>query len=118
MDIETWVVVGASRGIGLEFVKQLLEAGHHVIAAVRRVAAASKLFDLIESQKSGDRCFVKQCDISKDESITQFCHKIEEALSRGMKLGNVILNAGMLKYPSRATETYVLDTEDSARYLC
>lgn len=68
---ETWIIVGASRGIGLEFVKQLLGAGHRVVAAVRNVAAASRLFELIASmQVAADRCLVEQCDISSDESIT------------------------------------------------
>lgn len=64
------MIVGASRGIGLEFVKQLLEAGHQVVAAVRNTSAAPKLFDLIASQKAQDKCIVEQCDISSDESIT------------------------------------------------
>ncbi|KIK57865.1 hypothetical protein GYMLUDRAFT_262741 [Collybiopsis luxurians FD-317 M1] len=45
------VVVGASRGIGAEFVKQLNEAGYHVVATVRRptvVLGASKVIDSIE----------------------------------------------------------------------
>jgi NAD(P)-dependent dehydrogenase (short-subunit alcohol dehydrogenase family) len=66
----TWVIVGASRGIGLEFVKQLLEAGEQVVAAVRDVSAAPKLLDLIASQNFQDKCVVEQCDISNDESIT------------------------------------------------
>ncbi len=70
MDAATWVIVGASRGIGLEFVKQLLEAGYRLVAAVRNVSTAPKLFDLIASQKAEDRCIVEQCDISSDESIT------------------------------------------------
>lgn len=67
---KAWVIVGASRGIGLEFVKQLLEAGQHVVAAVRNVSAAPKLFDLIASLGAQDRCTVEQCDVSSDESIT------------------------------------------------
>ncbi|KAI0444187.1 NAD(P)-binding protein [Xylaria telfairii] len=104
MDTKTWVVVGASRGIGLEFVKQLLEAGHQVVAAVRNVSAAPKLFQLISSSRAEDQCTVEQCDISSNESITNFIDKIQDAVSNGMKLGNVVLNAGVLKYPNRATE--------------
>lgn len=71
MSAETWIIVGASRGIGLEFVKQLLAAGHHVVAAVRNVSAAPNLFELIAStQGAADRCLVEQCDVSSDESIT------------------------------------------------
>jgi NAD(P)-dependent dehydrogenase (short-subunit alcohol dehydrogenase family) len=70
MDVKTWVIVGASRGIGLEFVKQLLESGQQVIAAVRNMSAAPKLFDLVASQGAENRCFVEQCDISNDESIS------------------------------------------------
>lgn len=69
MSAETWVIVGASRGIGLELVKQLLEAGHRVVAAVRNVSAAPKLFDLIAAQNAAGKCIVEQCDVSSEESI-------------------------------------------------
>ncbi|KAI0198038.1 NAD(P)-binding protein [Astrocystis sublimbata] len=104
MDAKTWVIVGASRGIGLEFVSQLLQAGHQVIAAVRNVSAAPKLFHLITSRSAEDKCIVEECDISNDKSITDFIHKVQLHVNDGMKLGNVILNAGVLKYPNRATE--------------
>lgn len=32
----TWLIVGASRGIGCEFVRQLLDCGDHVVATIRR----------------------------------------------------------------------------------
>ncbi|KAK8869232.1 short-chain dehydrogenase [Apiospora arundinis] len=109
MDIETWVVIGASRGIGLELVNQLLEAGQQVIAAVRDVSNAPRLLQLVTSQKAEARCSVEGCDISSDESITNFVHRIDQRMRNGMKLGNVILNAGVLKYPNRATEVSFLD---------
>ncbi|KAI0520886.1 NAD(P)-binding protein [Xylaria bambusicola] len=109
MNTKTWVIVGASQGIGLELVKQLLEAGHHVVAAVRNVAAAPKLFHLIASQKAQYRCTVVQCDISSDESITAFVSDIRNYINDSIKLGNVILNAGVLKYPNRATEVSFSD---------
>ncbi|KAK6837846.1 hypothetical protein PG987_006127 [Apiospora arundinis] len=38
-----------------------------------------------------------------------FVHRIDQRMRNGMKLGNVILNAGVLKYPNRATEVSFLD---------
>ncbi|KAK8097380.1 hypothetical protein PG984_016519 [Apiospora sp. TS-2023a] len=104
-----WIIVGASRGIGLEFVEQLLEAGHYVVAAVRNLSTAPKLFDLIASQSADSRCVVEQCDISSDESITNFIHNMQGRVENGMQLGNVVLNAGVLKYPNRATEISFAD---------
>jgi NAD(P)-dependent dehydrogenase (short-subunit alcohol dehydrogenase family) len=70
MSGESWIIVGASRGIGLEFVRQLLDAGEHVVAAVRNVSNAPKLHELIAAQKAEDRCIVEQCDVSNNDSIT------------------------------------------------
>lgn len=66
---ETWVVVGASRGIGLEFVKQLLDLGHSVIAGVRNPSGAEELSKLISSQPKPERCLVEQCDVTSEDSI-------------------------------------------------
>lgn len=84
MDGKPWVIIGASRGIGLEFVKQLLESGQSVIAAVRNVSAAPKLFELIASQGAQDRCIVEQCDVSSNESITVSLpqQRVNERLTR------------------------------------
>ncbi|KAJ5148633.1 hypothetical protein N7448_000211 [Penicillium atrosanguineum] len=101
---ETWVVVGASRGIGLEFVKQLLDLGHFVIAGVRRPSGAEKLSQLIAQQPGSERCLVEQCDVTSEDSINNFVNKVSEATQRGLIVNNVVLNAGVLKYPNRATE--------------
>lgn len=37
---KTWLILGASRGIGLEFVRQLLARGDRIIATVRETFAA------------------------------------------------------------------------------
>lgn len=65
----TWVVVGASRGIGLEFVKQLLEAGHHVIGTVRDPSGAGELSRVIKAQDDPKNCTMEQCDVTSSESI-------------------------------------------------
>ena len=68
---KTWVIVGASRGIGLEFVRQLLQRGDQVIATIRDPSAASRLWSLAAG--AGGRpgaCQLYQCDVTSEESIT------------------------------------------------
>ena len=65
----TWLIVGASRGIGLEFVKQLLARGDHVIATVRDVARASQLWSLAGTSSHG-ACRLLECDVRLDASIS------------------------------------------------
>lgn len=63
-----WVVVGASRGIGLEWVRQLLARGDHVLATVRDVAKASQLWTLAGCAAVG-RCQLFECDVASEASI-------------------------------------------------
>ena len=66
--MSTWVIVGASRGIGLEFVKQLLARGDQVIATVRDPAKASALWSLAGSGDQG-ACHLLECDVASETSI-------------------------------------------------
>ena len=59
---KTWVIIGASRGIGHEFVDQLLAKGDNVVATVRRDASS-----FWPEQK--ERCQVLNCDVSVEKSI-------------------------------------------------
>lgn len=67
----TWLIVGASRGIGLEFVRQLLERGDQVIAAVRDPYRASALWQLAASRSNlrPGACLIQQCDVTDEASI-------------------------------------------------
>jgi len=66
---DTWVIVGASRGIGLEFVRQILQNGHHVIAGVRNVSKADRILELKSHCSTPERCIIEECDITNEESI-------------------------------------------------
>jgi NAD(P)-dependent dehydrogenase (short-subunit alcohol dehydrogenase family) len=62
---KTWLIVGASRGIGLEFVRQIAANGHRVIATVRN---PNPDIDAL-SQSAPGQVKVLTCDVSREESI-------------------------------------------------
>ena len=65
-----WVIVGASRGIGLEFVKQLVARGDSVTATVRGdISKASNLWTFAGSSDQGT-CRLLECDVKSDRSIS------------------------------------------------
>ena len=112
--MSTWCIVGASRGIGFEFVRQLLDRGDQVIAAVRDPYKASVLWQLAASQIKPGACQLCQCDVTSEASInvrhsslvvigleltTQTF--VAQVLSlQTPKIDYLILNAGVLKYPN------------------
>lgn len=69
MSASTWVIIGASRGIGLEFVRQLLARGEQVIATVRNPTQAAELWALLNTAPPG-ACRLLLCDVASDELIT------------------------------------------------
>lgn len=68
-DSTTWLILGASRGIGLEFVRQLLSRDERIIATVREPWAghASGLWGQAGSDHG--RCQMYTCDILSEVSI-------------------------------------------------
>jgi short chain dehydrogenase len=66
---KTYLVVGASRGIGLEFVRQLLARGDQVIAAVRDPYKANELWQLSASSPRPGACVIHECDVTREDSI-------------------------------------------------
>ncbi|KAK8200516.1 hypothetical protein HDK77DRAFT_230026 [Phyllosticta capitalensis] len=101
-DMTTWVIIGASRGIGLEFVRQLLARGEKIIATVREPWAehASALWG--HSGNDHGRCQMFVCDILSEASIVNFVHQLVQIPN--LKIDYVVINAGVLRYPNRATE--------------
>jgi hypothetical protein len=74
---KTYLIVGASRGIGLEFVRQLLARGDQVIAAVRDPYKANQLWQLSASSPRPGACVIHQCDVTREDSIdvsTYYCY--------------------------------------------
>ncbi|CCT69328.1 related to protoporphyrinogen oxidase [Fusarium fujikuroi IMI 58289] len=99
----TWVVVGASRGIGLEYVKQLLQAGNRVIATARN-PDASGLSAVVKARGNPEDCIIEKCDVASSESIDNFAARMSALVNKGVRFDNIVMNAGVLRYPNRATE--------------
>ena len=64
------VVTGANRGIGAEWVKQLIEKGWTVYAGYR------KNLDKLE-HFSGSKLFIHQLDVQSNQSVIDFCNQVE-----------------------------------------
>jgi short chain dehydrogenase len=67
-DMPTWLVIGASRGIGFEFVRQLTARGDQVIATVRNPMNAAELWALIGTAPLG-ACRLLLCDVASEQLI-------------------------------------------------
>lgn len=108
----TWLVVGASRGIGHEFVRQLLNRGDRVLATTRQRNASLDAAFWTEQKIKAGLCMPLECDVLSERSIDA-C--VADAASKcNGRLDYVVLNAGILKYPNRATE---LSYDDFALHL-
>ncbi|KAI9820586.1 MAG: hypothetical protein M1827_004955 [Pycnora praestabilis] len=113
--MHTWLIIGASRGIGLEFVKQLLARGDSVLATARDPTKASPLSGLKTAAGAGGSLALLRilpCDVLSEQSITAFANEVKELHLE--KIDYVIINAGVLKYPNRATE---ISSNDFAYHL-
>ena len=104
------IIVGATRGIGLEFARQLLLASptNVVIATARSLSGASQLWPLTGAT-NGQNLKILECDVSDEESIKGFAEQVRKLARVGGVLEGgvvecVVLNAGVLEYPGRIGE--------------
>ncbi|KAL8508272.1 hypothetical protein ACS0TY_018745 [Phlomoides rotata] len=91
------MVQGASRGIGLEFVKQLLEKSNknHVVATCRNPSEATGLLEL--KNKFAERLDIQRLDLTADSTIEKTAKSVKH------KYGylNLLINAsGILSIPN------------------
>ena len=87
------MITGASRGIGLEMVKQLLERGGSVVAACRRPSSAPDV---------GERLMIVEMDVTSEASVSRAA---EEVASRHQRLDLVINAVGILHDSNMMPET-------------
>jgi NAD(P)-dependent dehydrogenase (short-subunit alcohol dehydrogenase family) len=87
--MQTFVVTGASTGIGLAVVKRLLNAGAEVFGSVRRQVDADRL-----CRDLGYRFHPLIFDVVDEQGVRDAAAEVERAL-QGRKLSGLVNNAGM-----------------------
>ena len=87
------VITGANRGIGLEFVRQTLRRTDGNVIACCRDPDNARDLHMLKDNIYGDRVRISKVDISKQESIADFCEDISKEYERVDYLINV---AGIL----------------------
>jgi len=80
----TWVITGANRGIGLEFAKQLLAAGHTIIAGVRHPE---------KMDFRHERMTVHQLDVASTSSVETFAQNVKSSTA---SIDVLVNNAGRM----------------------
>ena len=79
------LIIGANRGLGLEFAKQYSELGHHIFATTRVKSKSDQLVAIANTT-------VLELDLNKDKSIDSF---IDEMSS--IKIDILIHNSGIFR---------------------
>ena len=82
----TVMIVGATRGIGLELVRQYAVQGDNVIACARDTSAASLLEELASSHSN---VTIEQLDVAQSESVNSAAERIGD-----VAIDTVIVVAG------------------------
>ena len=104
------LVTGANRGLGLEFVRQLLARGDRVIATCRQPGRANDL--TIQAAAHPGHLHVLPLDIGKDASIAELAREAQ-MLFDGLDV--LISNAGVLVSGERFGSLTAEDMESSFR---
>lgn len=110
------LVVGATGGIGLEFVRQLLQDSRitHLFATYRSARTATALFELAQQQPGRLHCI--QMDLSEEAQIEQGMAKIHQTVNH---LHIVVNCVGLLHSDQQQPEKALrqLDADNLLRYF-
>ena len=112
MSMRIALVTGANRGLGLEFVRQLLARGDRVLAACRRPGKASEL-NVLAGGHPG-RLHVLPLDVANETSRNAFEHELALVLDDA-RIDLLVNNAGVLHPGERWGQVHAAVLEDSLR---
>ncbi|MGY1518894.1 SDR family oxidoreductase [Luteimonas sp. A482] len=113
MSVRHILVTGANRGLGLEFVRQLLTGGDHVIAACRQPGKATAL-NTLAGEHPG-RLHVLPLDVASPKSQAELARELPLVLGDDGRLDLLLNNAGVLHSGERFGHLSLPNFEDSFR---
>lgn len=90
----TALVTGANRGLGLEFTRQLLADGSHVIASCRQPGKAAAL-NALAAEHPG-RLHVLPLEMTEPRSREELARELPLVLGEDARIDLLLLNAGVL----------------------
>lgn len=109
----TALVTGANRGLGLEFTRQLLAAGSHVVATCRVPGKATALNTLVGEHPG--RLHVLPLDQADARSRAELARELPLVLGDEGRIDLLLLNAGVLHAGERFGHLDEAQLEDSLR---
>jgi NAD(P)-dependent dehydrogenase (short-subunit alcohol dehydrogenase family) len=112
MDRRHCLVTGANRGLGLEFVRQLLARRHNVVATCRHPGKATAL-NTLAGEYPG-RLHVLPLDVAEPRSHAELARELV-LVTDGEKLDLLVNNAGVLRGSERFGHVQPADLETSFR---
>lgn len=113
MPIRQCLVTGANRGIGLEFVRQLLVRGDTVIATARAPDTADDLQALVRAHRGHLQIF--PLDVAQPASQSALVRALPQAIAESGRIDLLINNAGVLASGERFGELRMDALEASFR---
>lgn len=105
----TYVITGANRGLGLEFIAQLSPQPSNNIIAASRSLSPDKVKNLEALKSKNKNIYILECDASSMKSITSFAAQIISLLGPSGKIDYLLNNAGINSVPNQPALSLTLE---------
>lgn len=115
-NMPVYVITGASRGLGLEWVRQLSQVAHNTVIAAVPAMSPIPPYLLSLQQSSPANIHIVACDMTSTESALEFGNSLRSILGSDGKIDYLINDSGITSsQPPRSS--LALDADDLAMHM-